>query len=139
MILYLGTYAIVSLMIGASIKNYEGVLYPRQSIKGQGNTTNSSSYAHQDISMYAGGSSDFISNNPQEAKIMIAGVLSLISGMLLVLFSIFHIGALTKYLSNPIINGFTTGAAYHVIVSQIPPLLGIKLGGLHIPFVITGV
>jgi MFS superfamily sulfate permease-like transporter len=34
--------------------------------------------------------------------------------------------------------GFTCGAAQHVIVSQIGTLLGIKLKGIHIPFVIIG-
>ena len=36
-------------------------------------------------------------------------------------------------------SGFTTGAAYHVVVSQIPSLLGIKLDHEHTPFVIIGV
>ena len=78
-LIYVGTYAIVSLMIGASVKNYEGVLYPKLSLRGVGNLTNSS---YQDEAMFD--SSGFISNDPQEAKIMIAGVLSLISGILLV-------------------------------------------------------
>jgi MFS superfamily sulfate permease-like transporter len=45
----------------------------------------------------------------------------------------------TKYLSDTIVNGFTCGAAFHVIVSQIATLLGIKLKGIHIPFVVIGV
>jgi MFS superfamily sulfate permease-like transporter len=52
--------------------------------------------------------------------------------------AILHVGCVTKYLSDAIVNGFVVGAAYHVVISQIPSLLGIKLGEEHMPFVIIG-
>lgn len=54
-------------------------------------------------------------------------------------FAIFHVGYVTKYLSDAIVNGFTTGAAYHVVVSQIPTLLGIKTTEEQETFVLIGV
>lgn len=115
--------------------------------------------------------STYLSNDPAVAKLWIAGVLGFNSGIFLVIFinilrniflfiifvlsfywnikillSILHVGVLTKYLSDAIINGFTTGAAYHVIVSQLAPLLGVAVQGLHLSldgwglqFVIIGV
>jgi MFS superfamily sulfate permease-like transporter len=63
-----------------------------------------------------------------------------------ILASILHVGVLTKYLSDAIVNGFTTGAAYHVVASQLAQLLGVNVKGLHLTlnglglqFVIAGV
>ncbi len=57
-------------MISSVIKKYEGKLYPNP------NSVN--------ITSLAWNNSDYISNNPSEAKIMIASVLGLNSGILLV-------------------------------------------------------
>lgn len=45
-----------------------------------------------------------------------------------ILMSFFRLGSLAALLSEPLVNGFTTGAAVHVTVSQIKDLFGI-----HIP------
>ena len=55
-----------------------------------------------------------------------------------ILFGILHIGFVTKYLSDSIVNGFISGAALHVVVSQIDKLLGVKLGENHLIFVLIG-
>jgi MFS superfamily sulfate permease-like transporter len=75
---------------------------------------------------------------------------------------VLHIGFVTKYLSDVIVSGFTIGAgkknkitisnslsflidtfnftiAYHIVVSQINVLLGIKLGATNLPFAIIAV
>ena len=39
---------------------------------------------------------------------------------------ILRLGFVTTYLSEPLVRGFTTGAAVHVFTSQFPKLLGIK-------------
>ena len=39
----------------------------------------------------------------------------------------FRLGVVTTLLSETFVNGFTTGAAIHVLVSQFSDLLGIKL------------
>lgn len=39
----------------------------------------------------------------------------------------FNVGALTSFLSDPLIKGFTTGAAFHVSAAQIPDITGLKL------------
>lgn len=41
--------------------------------------------------------------------------------------SFFRLGSLAALLSEPLVNGFTTGAAVHVTVSQIKDLFGIQI------------
>ena len=82
---------------------------------------------------------EFLSDDPTDAKVQIAMALSLLSGIIQVIFGILHIGFVTKYLSDSIVNGFTCAAAFHVVVSQISTLLGIKLGDNHLAFVLIGV
>ncbi len=54
-------------------------------------------------------------------------------------FAIFHIGFVTKYLSDVIVSGFTTGAAFHIILSQVYPFLGIYTGKVTTSFKLIGV
>lgn len=39
----------------------------------------------------------------------------------------FQLGSLSSLLSDPLVNGFTTGAAVHVTVSQLKDLFGVKI------------
>lgn len=41
--------------------------------------------------------------------------------------SFFRLGSLAALLSEPLVNGFTTGAAVHVTVSQLKDLFGVKI------------
>ncbi len=50
-----------------------------------------------------------------------------------------HIGGVTKYLSEVIVSGFTTGAAVHIVTSQIGALFGFPIGKVTIPFKLVGV
>lgn len=44
-----------------------------------------------------------------------------------VIMCFFQLGNLASLLSEPLINGFTTGSAVHVTVSQLKDLFGIKI------------
>ena len=135
--LSVGTYAIVSLMVISSIKKYEGILYSSGKVE-IGNHTHS--VVHRSSgSNSAPAKIEFLSDDPVDAKVQIAMALSLLSGIIQVIFGILHVGFVTKYLSDSIVNGFTCGAAFHVVVSQISTLLGIKLGYSHLAFVLIGV
>jgi MFS superfamily sulfate permease-like transporter len=118
-----GTYAIVSLMVLAPIQRYEGIWYPSE---GSSNSTTENN-------------SSFISNNPEEAKIIIATSISLIVGIIQLLFSILHFGFITKYLSNSIVDGFTAASAIHIALSQLPYIFGVKLKSNPLPFKIIGI
>ena len=117
--LFKGTFAITSLMTISTVKKYEGILYgPAQA------DPNAVHYLDNDI---------------VQAKIKITTALTFGVGIIHLLLSILHAGVVTKYLSDSIVNGFTCGAAYQIVTSQIPNLLGISIGDIHIPFVIIGV
>lgn len=39
---------------------------------------------------------------------------------------VFRLSFLTRYMSDPLVSGFTTGCAVHVFMSQVPKALGVK-------------
>lgn len=43
------------------------------------------------------------------------------------LMGLLRLSFLTKYISDPLVSGFTTGAACHVFMSQVPKAMGVKL------------
>lgn len=55
-----------------------------------------------------------------------AALLTLLSAFLLLLFSLLRLGAIAYLLSQPVVSGFISGAAVIIIISQIPPLLGLQ-------------
>ncbi len=94
-------------------------------------------------------STQFLSDDPEQAKILIATTLAFLVGViqvterkelktrnfkfkynrssLKICLAILHAGVVTKYLSDVIVAGFTTGAAYHIVVSQLGAILGISV------------
>jgi MFS superfamily sulfate permease-like transporter len=161
-----GTYAIVSLIIASAVKKYAGILYPLPGSSHLAEHTTAAAAAVGNLTDYeylattttgldhhglhghsdshgsaavAGDPAFYISNDPVDGAVLIAMTLSFFAGIIQIIFGLVHVGFVTKYLSDTIVNGFTCGAAFHVIVSQIGTLLGLKLQGIHIPFVIIGV
>ena len=135
-----GTYAIVSLMVIESLKKYQGVLYPfLEGGDSHGGSNSSVITPHSSASSAPIEPIEFISDDPMKGRVMVAMALSFLSGIIQIILAILHVGFVTKYLSDAIVNGFTCGAAYHVVTSQIPTLLGIKLGDTHLAFVLIGV
>lgn len=143
--LSVGTYAIISLLVRSSLDKYRGILYPAGS-PGSPSMVNethhrmirSDSGAHSSSPISDMGQIGFIADNENEGKLLIAMTLAILAGIFQIILGVCYIGVVTKYLSDAIVSGFTTGAAYHVVVSQIPSLLGIKLDHEHTPFVIIG-
>ncbi len=68
----------ISIMVGNCVKSYEGILYPSNPNEIQNGTTNP----------------DFLSNNPDEAKVLIAMTLAIIAGSMQV-----YLGRLNRDLS----------------------------------------
>lgn len=117
--LSMGTFAIISLMAKSCFIKFEGKYY----------------------GPYANGTninSTFLDPDPDKAKIMISTALTFLTGMFHLIFSIFRFGFVTKYISKVIVQGFTCGAAYHIIASQISPLIGLPMPTVTIPFKLIG-
>ncbi|CAF1402003.1 unnamed protein product, partial [Didymodactylos carnosus] len=144
--LSIGTFAVTSLMILAAINSRIGTLIPPDdttisSASSINTTFPSGTYANQlyetseqlvtttmtRSSTSALDTHHYLSDKPDEAKIMIATALAFVAGIIHIGMAILHFGYVTVYLSDSIVQGFTTGCAIHIITSQIPPLLGIKI------------
>lgn len=76
--------------------------------------------------MVAAALSGFAQGDPARA---IAGALwlALLSGGFLLLFAVLRLGWLSHFVSHPVLNGFSTGAAITIIGTQIPALTGLSL------------
>ncbi|XP_067644559.1 prestin isoform X2 [Eurosta solidaginis] len=57
--------------------------------------------------------------------IEVATALAFCTGLIHLAMGFFRLGTLAALLSDPLVNGFTTGAAVHVIVSQLKDVLGV--------------
>jgi SulP family sulfate permease len=77
--------------------------------------------------MVAAALSGFAQGDPARAA---AGALwlALLSGFFLLLFAVLRLGWLSHFVSHPVLNGFSTGAAITIIGTQIPTLTGLSLG-----------
>jgi len=62
--------------------------------------------------------------------IQMALLTSLIAGIIQVLLSVFRMGFLVNFLSQPVISGFTSAAALIIAVSQLKYILGIEVTGV---------
>ena len=137
----IGTHGVISIMVGNCIKSYEGILYSYDpDVIVQNGTVNPS----------------LLSDNPEEAKILIAMTLAIFAGLMQVLTLIIkkvvilyimyiHLltklvlglingGVISKYMCDSLIESLTIGSSYLIVVSQIDALLGIKIVRLKLPF-----
>lgn len=94
----MGTFAVVSMMVGKCVDQYA--------------QTNSTTRDHE---------------KPFNlTSVEVGTAVCLIVGIWQVILSIFRLGSLSVLLSQTLVSGFTTGAAVHVLTSQIRNLLGIE-------------
>jgi MFS superfamily sulfate permease-like transporter len=63
----------------------------------------------------------------EDIKRDIAVTLSFFSGIIMILMGVFKLGFITIFLSEPLISGYTTGAAVHVFTSQIKHIFGLNI------------
>ncbi|XP_066473950.1 solute carrier family 26 member 10-like [Tiliqua scincoides] len=98
-----GTFAVVSLMTGSVVERLVPV--PQQS-NGTG---------PDEEALLEG------------QRIGVAAAMAFLVGLLMILMFTLHLGFLSTYLSEPVIKAFTSGAALHVVVSQLQSLLGLPL------------
>jgi MFS superfamily sulfate permease-like transporter len=105
--LAIGAIAIISLLSGAVVDKtiYEHSMYPLNITDAQ---TNSSGNANM------------------EFRVKIASSLSLLVGLIQLGMGLSGLGVLATYLSDTFISGYTCASAFHVIVSQVKDLLGMR-------------
>tara|TARA_R110002049_G_scaffold201885_4_gene372521 strand:- start:1155 stop:2906 length:1752 start_codon:yes stop_codon:yes gene_type:complete len=55
-----------------------------------------------------------------------AMILAVEGGLILCIMSVLRMGSLVNYISQPVLTGFTSGAAIIIVISQLPKMLGIE-------------
>ncbi|XP_076874642.1 solute carrier family 26 member 10 isoform X2 [Brachyhypopomus gauderio] len=76
--------------------------------------------------------SDLNSSSPETAeleaqRIGVASAVAFLSGVMMICMFALQLGFLSTYLSEPIVKAFTSAAAFHVTVSQLQSMLGLRL------------
>ncbi|PFX33452.1 sulfate anion transporter 1-like isoform X2 [Stylophora pistillata] len=128
----LGTFAVVCLMVGHVVdREVEHSLSPTPTAPATTNqppggstgvVLQNSIYKHE-----SDGSSLDEQDLLDEKKLEVAVALSMLVGLLQLLMGLFKLGFVAVYLSDPIISGFTTGAAILVFTSQVKHILGLEV------------
>ncbi|KAF7633008.1 Sulfate permease family protein 3 [Meloidogyne graminicola] len=98
----IGTFAVASMMVG----NLRSQLIPENG----NNNTNA-----------------LMINGEQLDPLVLTSTLTFGVGIFQLLMAIFQLSFITNYISDSLISGFTTGAAVHVLTSQLDKLIGIKI------------
>ncbi|XP_066555360.1 prestin-like [Amia ocellicauda] len=65
----------------------------------------------------------------EAARVGVAAQVTFMSGLIQLVLGVLRLGAVSCWLSEPLVRGYTTAAAYYVTVYQLRFLMGIKTGG----------
>lgn len=116
-----GTFAVTSLMTQAVVFRH----YPPS--LDDNTIANSTAMNASSTTMMPMNGSDGLLTELDMKRAGVAAAVALITGIFQLLFGMVRLGFITSYLSEPVIQGFTTGAALQVVTSQTPPALGITI------------
>lgn len=109
----IGTFAVISLMIGGvAVREAPDSMFYVASANG----TNASAAAATVLDVAA----------RDARRVQVAVVLTTLVGIIQFVLGILRFGFVAIYLTEPLVRGFTTAAAVHVVVSQLKYLLGVK-------------
>ncbi|XP_075949600.1 solute carrier family 26 member 6 [Anarhichas minor] len=103
----IGTFAVLSVMVGGVTER----LAPDSDFITWDNVTNASVV-------------DIILRDAE--RVRVAAAVTFLSGLFQILLGLVQFGFIVTYLSEPLVRGYTTGAAIHVIVSQLKYTFGIS-------------
>ncbi|KAG7269664.1 LOW QUALITY PROTEIN: hypothetical protein CRUP_019053 [Coryphaenoides rupestris] len=67
----------------------------------------------------------------EDRRIAVAATMTVLVGLIQVALGCLQVGFLVRYLSDPLVGGFTTAAAVHVLVSQLKTVLSVPGSGSH--------
>ncbi|XP_041349983.1 solute carrier family 26 member 6-like isoform X3 [Gigantopelta aegis] len=122
-----GTFAVVCLMIGTVVD--KGVTSLGIIIREELDTDNGTNVA-ENVTLEG-----YDRNDPYviSTQLGFAMAVTFAVGCLQLLMGFFRLGFVAVYLSDPLVSGFTTGAACHVFTSQIKHIFGVKIGRYYGP------
>ncbi|XP_078341333.1 prestin-like [Crassostrea virginica] len=144
----LGTYAVTSLMVGAVVQE-KADLYLRPekltttvapSVASILNSTLEAPYSIFTVNTTAVPLPSTTRHHPTAAdltdeelrvRVGLAMSVSFMAGIIQFFLGSFRFGGLASFMSDPLISGFTTGAAIHVFTSQVKYLFGVQVYSYH--------
>uniref|UniRef100_A0A3Q2NZB0 Solute carrier family 26 member 5 n=1 Tax=Fundulus heteroclitus TaxID=8078 RepID=A0A3Q2NZB0_FUNHE len=103
----MGTFAVISLMIG-------------------GVAVREAPEASLPVLPTNGSNSSVTFGSLDDRRVQVAVVLTTMVGVIQFVFGLLRFGFVAIYLTEPLVRGFTTAAAMHVVISQLKYLLGVK-------------
>ncbi|XP_033881021.3 pendrin-like [Acipenser ruthenus] len=106
--LSVGPFPVTSLMVGTVVLT----MAPEENFEIKGNSTELNGTAVDIAAM-------------NEYRVLVSNTATVLMGILLLIMGILQIGFLVRYLSDPLVGGFTTAAAFHVVVSQVKLVLAV--------------
>nr|XP_045612541.1 sulfate transporter-like isoform X2 [Procambarus clarkii] len=121
-----GTFAVVMQMTGKLVEDFSTEESSDQDSSTE-NGTETPTTLPPDASVNESVSTTYSPNQ-------VAAVLALTTGIVEVLLGLLQLGTLCVFLSDMLVSGFTTGASFHVLTSQIKNLFGIKVRRYSGPF-----
>ncbi|XP_033881018.2 pendrin-like isoform X1 [Acipenser ruthenus] len=104
----IGPFPVTSLMLGSIVL----AMAPEENFKIKRNSTGLNGTAVDIAAM-------------NEYRVLVSNTATVLMGILLLIMGILQIGFLVRYLSDPLVGGFTTAAAFHVVVSQVKLVLAV--------------
>lgn len=104
----LGTFAVISIMVSKTVQSHANLSI---SLSPVANLT----------------LEEAVVNENPITPLEVVTALSLMVGIIHLIMFICRMGALSSLLSEPLISGFTTGAAVHVFVNQLKDILGVEV------------
>ncbi|XP_017578712.1 solute carrier family 26 member 6-like isoform X3 [Pygocentrus nattereri] len=93
-----GTFSILAIMVGIVIKDME----------------------------FADDRAERNENDAEMDRVILAAQLTILCGLIQILLCVLRCGGVCRWLSRPLVSGYTTAAAFHVTVHQLPLLMGIS-------------
>lgn len=125
--LSVGTFALVSLMVYGSVSKLEAEFLVSKRII-QDISFQAFQDAHNESFVLGknANAGDYITESELMAfRVKVATGLAFWCGIIQLCFSIFRLGSVTKYLSQPMLRGFNTASAFHVFTTQMQHVFGI--------------
>lgn len=101
----LGTFAVVSLMVGSALSDLEGKYAPPVGF----NRTLYEFNSKNNLTQLNVNPENFLSDNREKARIMIVMANAFWVGVFQIIMFFFQLGFLTSYLSEPLVNSFLAG------------------------------
>ncbi|XP_041459216.1 sulfate transporter-like isoform X1 [Lytechinus variegatus] len=126
-----GTFGVISILCADAVERIVGERYPPTELPST--TEPLTTLPMQSSSFFTTTSMMMNATTPApcgpicDERLQIHTTLCLMVGLIQMLMAICRLGFVTTYLAQPLVRAFTTGAACHVITSQVPPLFGLVL------------